>query len=278
MGGIGGVLSEVEEALRNLNALYLSTIQITGNVPSQFIDYEIAKKIPTFVDTMTTESERLFALVDKMVEITGEKGENTAMLEKMAIQAQGLAKDPEDIVKELSQLKNNISALGTWIVNISTMPLELDSIMLSADAASLPSPTEGWLEGLVAEVQRFWATFFHSTADLVSADSGEKKKGGMNLGDLAMVAMFTGLVASNVGSYIATWICGLMGRPVKEGVTLFDSTLPLVAVGVSALAMALMTWLVQKKNIRWLDDFSLAGSMLIGMAAVVVVNLLCGTH
>ncbi len=175
LGGIGGVLSEVEEALRNLNALYLATIQITGQVPSQFIDYEIAKKVPTFVSTMQTESERLFALVDQMVEITGEKGENTAMLEKMAIQAAGLADDPENIVKELSQLKNNISALGTWIVNISTMPLELDSLMLSQDIASLPSPTEGKLEGMIAELQRFWSTFFHSTSDLVSADDGAKK-------------------------------------------------------------------------------------------------------
>ncbi|MBQ2930095.1 MAG: extracellular solute-binding protein [Clostridia bacterium] len=175
LGGIGGVLSEVEEALRNLNALYLSTIQITGNVPSQFIDYEIAKKVPTFVSTMQAESERLFKLVDQMVAITGEKGENTAMLEKMAIQAEGLADDPENIVKELSQLKNNISALGTWIVNISTMPLELDAVMLSKDVASLPAPTEGKLEGAIAEVQRFWSTFFHSTSDLVASDDGTKK-------------------------------------------------------------------------------------------------------
>ena len=175
LGGIGGVLSEVELALRNLNALYLATIQITGNVPSQFIDYEIAKKVPNFVSTMEQESQRLFKLVDQMVEITGEKGENTAMLEKMAIQAEGLAKDPENIVKELSQLKNNISALGTWIVNISTMPIELDSLMLSRDTASLPSPTESWLEGVIADFQRFWATFFHSTSSVVSDDNGEKK-------------------------------------------------------------------------------------------------------
>ncbi|MGN1370523.1 MAG: extracellular solute-binding protein [Aristaeellaceae bacterium] len=175
LGGIGGVLSEVEESLRSLNALYLSTIQITGNVPSQFIDYEIAKKVPTFVSTMQTESKRLFALVDQMVAITGEKGENTAMLEKMAIQAEGLAKDPENIVKELSQLKNNISALGTWIVNISTMPLELDSLVLSKDTASLPSPTENWLEGTVADFQRFFATFFHSTSSVVASDNGGKK-------------------------------------------------------------------------------------------------------
>lgn len=172
LGSIGGVLSEVEESLRSLNALYLSTIQITGQVPSQFIDYEITKKVPTFVSTMQTESERLFRLVDQMVAITGEKGENTALLEKMAIQAQGLADDPENIVKELSQLKNNISALGTWIVNVSTMPLELDSIMLSADTTSLPKPTEGWLEGIVAETQRFFATFFHSTSSVVSDSDG----------------------------------------------------------------------------------------------------------
>ncbi len=175
LGGIGGVLSEVEESLRNLNALYLATIQITGQLPSQFIDYEIAKKVPTFVDTMQQESDRLFALVERMVAITGEKGENTAMLEKMAIQAQGLAEDPENIIKELSQLKNNISALGTWIVNISTMPIELDSIILSADTASLPTPTEGWFEGVVAECQRFVSTFFHSTSAVVADDSGEKK-------------------------------------------------------------------------------------------------------
>ena len=175
LGSIGGVLSQVEESLRNLNALYLSTIQITGNVPSQYIDYEIAKKIPTFVDTMTAESERLFSLVDQMVEITGEKGESTAMLEKMAIQAQGLAEDPEEIVKELSQLKNNIAALGTWINDISEMPLELDAVILSADTASLPAPRENALQGMIAETQRFFATFFNSTSAVISDDGGEKK-------------------------------------------------------------------------------------------------------
>ena len=175
LGSIGGVVSEVEESLRTLNALYLSTIQITGQVPSQYIDYEIAKKIPTFVETMQAESERLTRLVEQMVEITGEKGESTAMLEKMAIQAAGLADDPDDIVKELSQLKNNIAALGTWINDVSTMPLELDAVILSADTASLPKPREGWFQGVVAETQRFFATFFTSTSSVISDDNGEGK-------------------------------------------------------------------------------------------------------
>ncbi len=175
LGSIGGVLSQVEESLRTLNALYLATIQITGQVPSQYIDYEIATKVPGFVDTMKAESERLFSLVDQMVAITGEKGETTAILEKMAIQAEGLADDPEKIVEELGQLKNNIAALGTWINDISTMPLELDAVILSSDTASLPAPREGYLQGVWAEIQRFFATFFTSTSTVISDDGGEKK-------------------------------------------------------------------------------------------------------
>lgn len=173
LGAVGGIVSQVEESLSNLNNLYLRTVQLTGQVPSQFIDYEVAKKVNGFVETMGSEAERLFNLVDQMVAITGEKGENTALLEKMAIEAQNLAEDPEEIVGELSQLKNNISALGTWIVNVSNMPLELDSIALSKDGTGLPAPQAGWLQGKIAGVQRFFATFFHSTSSVVSADGGE---------------------------------------------------------------------------------------------------------
>ena len=173
LGSVGGVLSQVEQSLRNLNALYLGTIQITGQVPSQFIDYEIATKIPNFVKTMTAESHRLYSLVDQIVAITGEKGENTAMLEKMAIQAEGLAKKPDQIIEELSQLKNNIAALGTWINNVSTMPLELDALIISSDIKSLPESNEGFFQGIWADAQRFAATFFNSTSSVVASDSGD---------------------------------------------------------------------------------------------------------
>ncbi len=170
LGGVGGVLSEVEESLRNLNALYLRVIQMTGQAPSRFIDYEIARKIPEFVPTMREESDRLLRLVDEMMRITGEKGENTALLEKMALEALELSRRPEKVVDELAQLKNNISALGTWMVKVSTMPLELDCLMLSADADSLPAPRESFLAGLWADTQRFVSTFFVKTSGVIAED------------------------------------------------------------------------------------------------------------
>ena len=181
LGSIGGVLSQVEQSLRTLNDLYLRTIQITGQAPSLFIDYEIAKKVPGFVSSMEEESRRLFGLVDEMVRITGEKGENTALLEKMAIEAEGLAKKPDQIVNELNQFKNNISALGTWIVNISSMPLEMDSLILSADTESLPAPRETKWEGIKADTARFFATFFHSANSVVSDAEGTNAAKGIKV-------------------------------------------------------------------------------------------------
>gem|GEM_PF-6012324 len=160
LGEFGKVLTEVEKSMFELNQLYLKTIQITGQAPSQYIDYEIVRKVSGFVETMERESERLLRACDELVRITGEKGENTSLIEKMARQAQELAKDPERVIKELAQLKNNIAALGTWIVNISEMPLELDSVILSAAGDELPSPKDGFFEGLYYGTVRFFSTFF----------------------------------------------------------------------------------------------------------------------
>lgn len=51
------------------------------------------------------------------------------------------------------------------------------------------------------------------------------------------------------------------------------SFMPLIVVFVSGLVMAGFIYLSEKKNLAWVESFSVAGSMLIGMAAAVVVKL-----
>ena len=43
---------------------------------------------------------------------------------------------------------------------------------------------------------------------------------------------------------------------------------------VSAGVMALFVYLAEKKHITWVENFSIAGSMLAGMAAAVLVGLI----
>jgi len=168
VGELGGVITEIEESMYNLNQLYLKTIQLTGQAPSQYIDYEIEEKVDGFVEGLLFESERLMRACEEMVRITGEKGENTALLEKMAIQAQELAEEPEDTVAQLNQWKSNIAALGTWLVTVSEMPLEIDAIMLSGENAELPNPNAGFFKSMYYGIYRFFASFFVKTNEVTS--------------------------------------------------------------------------------------------------------------
>ena len=49
---------------------------------------------------------------------------------------------------------------------------------------------------------------------------------------------------------------------------------PLVVVAVSGLTMALFIWLSKKPKFAFVENFSIAVSMLFGMASAVVINLI----
>ena len=98
---------------------------------------------------------------------------------------------------------------------------------------------------------------------------GVKKPGGRSFGDDAMTAMFIGLITAYMGSYIGQLIQLKGGTLVCTG-----QYLQLVAMGFSALAMAVFTHFAEKKKMTWLDNFSIAGSMLVGMAAAVICEMI----
>ena len=93
----------------------------------------------------------------------------------------------------------------------------------------------------------------------------EGKSGG-GFGDRAMTAMFVGMVSAYIGSYLGSFASG-------SGILTFaGSWTPLATAAAAALAMAGFTALAEKKKMAWLESFSIAGSMLIGMAVAVLVG------
>ena len=83
-----------------------------------------------------------------------------------------------------------------------------------------------------------------------------------DFGAYATTAMFVGLCASYIGSYI--------GKVFAPG---DGDWMPLVVAVIAGLCMAVFEYFTQKKNMKELDNFSLAASMLIAMAAAVVIQL-----
>ena len=81
--------------------------------------------------------------------------------------------------------------------------------------------------------------------------------------------MFIGLITAYTGSYIGQLIQLKNGSLVVTG-----QYLQLIAFAFSALAMAIFTYFAEKKKMAWLDNFSIAGSMLTGMAAAVIFGMI----
>lgn len=90
--------------------------------------------------------------------------------------------------------------------------------------------------------------------------TGEKKA---SFGDHATTAMFVGLCAAYIGSYV--------GRMMPGD---YYDYMPLFTAVIAAVVMAIFEFLIQKKNMKVLENFSLAASMLVAMAASVVLQMI----
>ena len=95
----------------------------------------------------------------------------------------------------------------------------------------------------------------------------EGRPAGGGFGDLAMTAMFVGLISAYIGSYVGGIVSG-NGKFSFSG-----NWMPLAVAAFGALAMAGFIWLSEKKKYTWAESFSVAGSMLIAMVAAVVLEL-----
>ncbi|MDO4520960.1 MAG: DUF5058 family protein, partial [Erysipelotrichaceae bacterium] len=93
----------------------------------------------------------------------------------------------------------------------------------------------------------------------------EKSTGKKGFGDMAMSAMFIGLVSTYIGSYIGGFVSG-------NGMFSFKGDLtPIIVAAVSALVMSGFIYLCEKKKMVWLESFSIAASMLAGMLAAILL-------
>ncbi len=91
---------------------------------------------------------------------------------------------------------------------------------------------------------------------------------GAGFGDVAMTAMFIGLVSTYIGRYLGGFVS-------ENGLFTFTGDItPLIVMAVSALVMAIFIQLMKRKSLAWIDSFSIAGSMIAGMAAAAIYGLL----
>ena len=139
LGDLAPIVREADDIMRELTAIYREVLMITGVTPDLYRDYDFKNMIPDAIDNISVQKSRIDTLCDSLYKITGTRGEDMALLNRISFQLKTMEDDPESIARLFSSFGANVSALGSWVLEARSQPLELDSLTLS--------PADGQFEG-----------------------------------------------------------------------------------------------------------------------------------
>lgn len=177
MGAFTDSLRRIRDCVYDLNNLYLQIVMITSATPDQYTDYFLTEKIPELTSLLEENHKKLEDELNILIEITGGKGSATAAIDRMRIQLASFMKEPEEMSNRLTAFKNNISALGTWLVDMQDQKLQLDYIYLKSPDVKAPKGNVNILSRCTYSVKRFLASFDSSNAKVGLSDSKSEGKG-----------------------------------------------------------------------------------------------------
>ena len=153
------------------------------------------------------------------------------------------------------QYELNVAEIAAQSIGLSG--LRVDELSIGAFVTIALVMTVGILGGVACCI-----LFLKKYLGKIQKAPKKENNGKPGFGAHATTAMFVGLCAAYIGSYI--------GKAIpREGYDI----MPLFVAVVAALVMAVFEYFIQKKGKAALDNFSLAASMLVAMAAAVVFQL-----
>ena len=132
LGEFSEIVSEVQECVEELNAIYRKVIRITGVSPDSYRDYEITASLPGLEQEMTVVRDKLNHAIDSLRAAAGGSSDKETVLITMRDQLNDLIADQEYFVKVISTFRINIRATGTWITQVIAQPLQLDRIYITS--------------------------------------------------------------------------------------------------------------------------------------------------
>lgn len=151
------------------------------------------------------------------------------------------------------QYELNVAEIAASATGLSGLKLS-EMTMESFSTISLVM-TAGILGGLLCSIF-FLKSYLKKVREKSGSGKGQQSSGG---GAVATTAMFIGLCSAYIGSYIGTL--------TSEG-----DFIPLLTAGTAALVMSIFEYFTIKRKLAWLDNFSLAGSMLVAMSIAVLAS------
>lgn len=171
-GEIGRIMDQLDTIVSSINTYYREILQITGPKPDDYTDYNIDVVLPNSIPDFTTYSNQLKSLQKQVDELMGTGGTEAVTLNDMAIILDKCIDRPYKIASLMQQIKDNVTALSSWMLTYREQPLELDMVQIAAPDASFTSVKKSFFASLKFNFLAFIGSFFEDYNSL-SEHEGE---------------------------------------------------------------------------------------------------------
>ena len=159
LGEFAEVISNVQNCVTQLNAIYRSVIRITGVSPDQFRDYEIEDSLPQLEGQLVAVREELDQAIQDLRALIGKGSDKETVLITMRDQLDELIYDQERFVEVISSYKVNVRATASWITQVIDQPLQLDRIYVYSPDVEIKVEKQGFFARLWYEICRLFYSF-----------------------------------------------------------------------------------------------------------------------
>lgn len=169
-GEIGEIMGDLDELVYNINSYYRQIRQITGPDPDEYNNYMIDTAIPSIVPDFKEYAKTLRDKKAEIEKLSGSGGTEAETLEKMAIVLDKCIKKPDLIPEMMSQIKDNITSVSSFVNQYREQPLEVDMIEVATSDQDFTSCDKSFFGSLGFGFKGFIGSFFEDYNALSDED------------------------------------------------------------------------------------------------------------
>lgn len=169
-GEIGEIMGDLDELVYNINSYYRQIRQITGPDPDEYNNYMIDTAIPSIVPDFKEYAQTLRDKKAEIEKLSGSGGTEAETLEKMAIVLDKCIKKPDLIPEMMSQIKDNITSVSSFVNQYREQPLEVDMIEVATSDQDFTSCDKSFFGSLGFGFKGFIGSFFEDYNALSDKD------------------------------------------------------------------------------------------------------------
>ena len=165
LGSLKELIQRVETSLDAINECYLKILQLTGNDPDKYRDYNFIEIMPEVLYELLLQAIELEAVKQQFEVLCGTNGSHITTLETIAILLDKMgSREGDDIAANMSTLKSYLGTLGTWINNSKTSSMIVDVITIAptenTNKKAFRPAKAGFFKSIGFEIASFFYSFF----------------------------------------------------------------------------------------------------------------------